>query len=53
MTYYFCLNDFNIFALTFAFRFNVDKLLDPDNANLKGKTLKCHDNANLKGKTQI
>jgi hypothetical protein len=22
-----------------------------DNANLKGKTLKCHDNANLKGKT--
>jgi hypothetical protein len=22
-----------------------------DNANIKGKTLKCHDNANLKGKT--
>jgi hypothetical protein len=21
------------------------------NANIKGKTLKCHDNANLKGKT--
>jgi hypothetical protein len=29
MTYYFCLNDFDIFALTFAFRSNVDKLLGP------------------------
>jgi hypothetical protein len=29
MTYYFCLNDFDIFALTFTFRSNVDKLLGP------------------------
>jgi hypothetical protein len=32
-TYYFCLNDFDIFALMFAFRSNVDKLLGPGGWN--------------------
>jgi hypothetical protein len=36
MTYYFCLNDFDIFALTFAFRSNVEDL----NANVNAKMSK-------------
>jgi hypothetical protein len=33
VTYYFCLNDFDIFALTIALRSNVDKLLGPGRWN--------------------
>jgi hypothetical protein len=52
MTYYFFLNDFDIFASTFAFRSNVDELLgpgvkfhQPGPSSLSTLGLKANDNA--------